>query len=406
MLGHLAAGAAPAQRATAEAASSVGDDDAATEALQHFLNTGISWDEPVPRLEIGSTAAAEHLAEHGFVVMRSALSAADCETALSLIWESLEGFGSGINRHDAQTWTNDRWPGQGQTGSGLTGVRGDYGLTHCDGSWFVRTRPGVIKAHAALFGTDDLLASFDGLALTRPWGLNPEHRPEQGLHWDRGWSPDDPDHVQYQGFVNLLPTTPTTGGNVVLAGMHRQYRAIMEDYYRAGGESPKGPHPHHLLRDRPELFVNKAINPHMEAGDLCECDTVGGNRAPHRTSIVSLNHLILSWRLITWRADIWDGRLLHCGMVPPSSAGSSEAALQRAMVLVCMRPRSYATDEALASRRLAFEAGVGAGANPTGTISVEEVKAELLENGRWDNFGQFKRAPRATLSSAQSRLVA
>ena len=42
-----------------------------------------------------------------------------------------------------------------------------------------------------------------------------------------------------------------------------------------------------------------------------------------------------------------------------------------------MRPRSYATDEALASRRLAFEAGVGAGANPTGTIRVGEVKAEL-----------------------------
>lgn len=76
------------------------------------------------------------------------------------------------------------------------------------------------------------------------------------------------------------------------------------------------------------------------------------------------------------------------------------------MVLVCMRPRSYATDEALASRRLAFEAGVGAGANPTGTIAVEEVKAELQKNGRWDNDGQFRRAPRATLSPAQSRLVA
>ena len=55
---------------------------------------------------------------------------------------------------------------------------------------------------------------------------------------------------------------------------------------------------------------------------------------------------------------------------------------------------------------LAFEAGVGAGANPTGTIAVEEVKAELQKNGRWDNDGQFRRAPRATLSPAQSRLVA
>ena len=317
VLGHLAAGAAPARRATAEAATSVGDDDsdddAATEALQHFLNTGISWDEPVPRLEIGSAAAAEHLAEHGFVVLRSALSAADCETALSLIWDSLEGFGSGIDRHDAQTWTNDRWPGQGQTGSGLTGVRGDYGLTHCEGSWFVRTRPGVIKAHAALFRTDDLLASFDGLALTRPWGLNPEHRPEQGLHWDRGWNPDDPEHVQYQGFVNLLPTTPTTGGNVVLAGMHRQYRAIMEGYCRAGGESPKGPHPHHLLRDRPELFIHKAINPHMEAGDLCECDTIMFSiyRAASRADL----SILVPWAATEQRTAVYQ----HCLTQPSDS---------------------------------------------------------------------------------------
>ena len=202
-----------------------------------------------------------------------ALSAADCETALSLIWDSLEGLGSGIDRHDVSTWTNDRWPGQGQTGSGLTGVRGDYGLTHCAGSWFVRTRPGVIAAHAALFGSDDpeddLLASFDGLALTRPWGLNPEHLPHQGLHWDRGWNPEDPDHVQFQGLVNLLPTTAQSGGAVAVAGMHTLFRSLMEAAAPPSDGGSKRPEisPAQLLRDRPELF-ERTINPHMEAGDL------------------------------------------------------------------------------------------------------------------------------------------
>ena len=175
------------------------DDDAAARlALRQFVKTGVRWDSPVPRFEIGSADAMEFLAEHGFVVFRDALTPSDCSVAMNLSWESLEVLGSGIRREDSATWTNDRWPGQGETGSGLTGVFGDYGLTHNAGSWYVRTRRGVIAAHAQLHGTTDLLASFDGLALTRPWGLNPEHRPSQGLHWDRGWSPADPNFVQYQ----------------------------------------------------------------------------------------------------------------------------------------------------------------------------------------------------------------
>jgi hypothetical protein len=127
----------------------------------------------------------------------------------------------------------------------------------------------VIAAHAGLFGTDDLLASFDGLALTRPWGLEPKLRPTQGLHWDRGWDAKDPDHVQYQGLVNLLPTTPQTGGNVILADLHHHYRGLMETYTAVDeAYSAKGPPPHRLLRDRPELFQGKTIQPHLEAGDL------------------------------------------------------------------------------------------------------------------------------------------
>ena len=76
------------------------------------------------------------------------------------------------------------------------------------------------------------------------------------------------------------------------------------------------------------------------------------------------------------------------------------------MVLVCMRPRSMSTPEALESRRRAFDEGIGAGANPTGLIDVDAVKADLHENGRWDNHGLFRRAPRAELTDEQLRLVA
>ena len=35
----------------------------------------------------------------------------------------LESLGSGIDRRDAATWTNDRWPGQGETGMAEGEVR-------------------------------------------------------------------------------------------------------------------------------------------------------------------------------------------------------------------------------------------------------------------------------------------
>ena len=46
--------------------------------LRAFMQDGVKWDEPVPRLEVGSDAAKEHLAEHGFVVIRDVRGLLDC----------------------------------------------------------------------------------------------------------------------------------------------------------------------------------------------------------------------------------------------------------------------------------------------------------------------------------------
>ena len=58
-------------------------------------------------------------------MIKDVLTAEEVTRALSLVWDALEALGSGIDRADASTWTNDRWPGQGDTGAGLTGVWGD-----------------------------------------------------------------------------------------------------------------------------------------------------------------------------------------------------------------------------------------------------------------------------------------
>ena len=115
------------------------------------------------------------------------------------------------------------------------------------------------------------------------------------------------------------------------------------------------------------------MNPHLEAGDLY----------------------------------LWDDRCLHCGMTPPDQPGTAEPSLQRAMVLVCMAPKSEAAPGYAENRRLAFEEGVGGGHAARALIDVSGVKKSLKENGRWDNHGKFTRvAPPTELTEAQLSLLA
>ena len=39
---------------------------------------------------------------------------------------------------------------------------------HSAPHWYIRTRPGILKGFAAAYGTDDLVAAFDDMAINRP----------------------------------------------------------------------------------------------------------------------------------------------------------------------------------------------------------------------------------------------
>ncbi|MDA7771462.1 hypothetical protein N8946_01785, partial [Pseudomonadales bacterium] len=128
---------------------------------------------------------------------------------------NLRKFGTGINRNDPNTWDNERWP---------TAVHGGilpgHGIGQCDAQWYIRDVPNVRQSFAAVWDTEELLVSFDGVSLWRPWSFNPEWKTGLGgswLHIDQH-PLGRPGKQCVQGLVNLLPTTPNTGGNVVIPG--------------------------------------------------------------------------------------------------------------------------------------------------------------------------------------------
>ena len=171
----------------------------------------------VPRFSIdtvrGQGEALAHLNQESYVVIKDVLTPSQCAETLEMIWSELEGgkdvtpeHGGGVDRSDPATW---QWRHNYPKG----GEGGRYG--HSEFLWHVRGMPKVKRVWELVCGTDELLVSFDGSCLYRPWGLNEEWNAVHtlGLHVDRVGREGIPDGY-VQGFVNLVATSAASGGNV------------------------------------------------------------------------------------------------------------------------------------------------------------------------------------------------
>ena len=276
---------------------------------------GIKY-ERVPRLQPGSRESVAYLREHGYVVIANALDSQQAKTALDGLWDYLEGLGTGIDRTDIQTWGNDRWPTEVHGG-----ILPSYGIGHCQAQWFIRDIPKVKQAFSGLWDTDDLLVSFDGVSLWRPWSFNPAWKTNLGSSWF---------HIDQhpigrtglhcvQGLVNLRPTSESTGGNVIVPGSHRMFPEIPKLYAeRLARIDPSIDH-FRFPKEDPLILEKGPITCHMEAGDLL----------------------------------LWDSRTVHCSN-PGSGEDLPDNELIRAISLICMMPRSKSNDEVISRRKAAI----------------------------------------------------
>ena len=119
-------------------------------------------------------AAFEHLEAEGFCVIKDMLQQSECEHVLDLMWLELEQRGAGIIRGQPETWGGKdaaRWFGN------------QWG--HSDTKWWVRGQPQFKRVWERIHSTDDLIVSFDGSVMWRPWGYDSEWRGiAQPLHTD------------------------------------------------------------------------------------------------------------------------------------------------------------------------------------------------------------------------------
>lgn len=317
----------------------------------------------VERFAPGSPESIAYLREHGYVVIAGVLSADETRRALDLTWDYLEELGTGIDRNDWATWDDDRWP---------TAVHGGilpgHGIGHSAAQWFIRSAPAVKKAFAAIWDDDDLLVSFDGMALWRPWALREAWRTNRGgswLHIDQ--HPITRPGLQcVQGLISLLPTSPATGGNVLIPGSHKAFEKIPTAYPERLGRVPLEVDHFRFPADDPLLAGTPPIMCHLEAGDLL----------------------------------LWDSRTIHC------SSGSletpqAEAALMRAVSLICMMPRRLTPADVLEKRKTAVERVTSTTNWTDRFINADRFPQILAE----PDPQRFRRPDPPVLSDYQRRLV-
>eukprot|EP00913_Durusdinium_trenchii_P012394 g11635.t1 len=125
------------------------------------------------RVDTEREAFLQHLEEEGYAVVADVLSEQDIGHARSLLWDFLEALPqTRVRRDDVKSWgcKRDWLPDE------RNGILNGFGFGQSDFMWFLRLRPKVKDAFAAVWSTNDLLVSFDGGNVFRPWRFDPAWR--------------------------------------------------------------------------------------------------------------------------------------------------------------------------------------------------------------------------------------
>lgn len=147
----------------------------------------------------------DHWNEHGYVVLRNAVSPEQAKAAEMAIYEYL-----GKSPHDLESWY---WGQQKHTIW--------VSLLRHPAFWAIRNSRRIAKAFAQLWGKDDLWTSVD------QGGFNPPERPDwpfpgPHLHWDTTLA--EPHHFGVQGILYLADVTEDQGAFTCIPGFHKKLK--------------------------------------------------------------------------------------------------------------------------------------------------------------------------------------
>ncbi|KAI5477297.1 hypothetical protein MNV49_006518 [Pseudohyphozyma bogoriensis] len=224
-----------------------------------------------------------------------------------------EEFGLGYKRDDPSTFVNEKLPAH-MKGGMLHG----YGAGHEQFVWDVRCEQGIIDAFAKVWGTDELVTSFDGFTIMLP---NRKDVPDVGKWEHTDQSPSRRGFYCVQGLVNLNDCGPQDGGLMILKNSSQLFEKFFDEHGRKGWKSWGPADWCGFSLEQQQWFFDRG------------CEWLKVEAGP--------GDLIL-----------WDSRTMHYNCLPTGDR-------DRVCTYVCMAPARLMTEKDKKDRKHAFDNYLG-----------------------------------------------
>jgi hypothetical protein len=238
-----------------------------------------------------------------------------------------------------------------------------YGVAHEKFMWDARMEPGVLSAFSTLWGTDDLLVSFDALNVTFP---NRKDRPRR-LPWPHiDQSPMRKGLQCAQGVINFSNSGPEDGGLLVYPGSH----LLSEEFFETQTDKTTWQvrDGYDFTEEQVKWFTDHGITPHKvcaSPGDLI----------------------------------IWDSRTIHWGTEPTEKGNTI-----RTVIYASYAPAYLASPETLKTKSQVFQAWEATTHWAHDNIVFKKTDA-LLDDGTIDPKSRSEPREKPVLSDKLLRLA-
>lgn len=274
--------------------------------------------------------AFEKLSSDGYCVIPNVVDLEKCQKVRDGIHEYMKKVG--VDFSD-ETLKRTDYPNQ-------QGIIQHLGLGQCQSIWDLREDENVALVFEKLFGTNDLVVSFDG-ACVQPKGMRDTERP---IHSDQ--SHKKLGRICIQGYVNLTPALDEgTGTLMVIPGGHLKHTEFARN------------HPDLVAPQKTDWFQYE--EKHWEE--------LGGK--PIRV-FGDTGSLVL-----------WDSRTPHRGAPPSKKLLASVVEKERNVVYICMQPRHLMTEKMRLAKVKAF--------NERRMTSHWPTKIKLFSKS-WQTYGKIQ----------------
>ncbi|KAH0846860.1 hypothetical protein FOPE_12088 [Fonsecaea pedrosoi] len=267
------------------------------------------------------------LETQGYAVIKGGVPADRAAYYQKKAIEWLQTFDPQFDPEDPSTWKQEKLPLQTNRNT-----YEHYSVVHEKFMWEARQEPGVLDAFQKIWGTDELLVSFDSLNVTlpnlkkarAPWPHVDQAPRKRGLHC-------------IQGIINLSHAGPEDGSLVVVSGSSK----LTEEFF----ETQTDPTTWEWRDNR--YFDDKDMEWFFARG--CKITKV----------LAEPGDLIL-----------WDSRTIHWGGEPTEKSNTI-----RTVIYAAYAPAKLASKEALAEKAKIFDAWGATTHWPHDNIKLRELQA-------------------------------